>query len=91
MTEKAKRPRGRPPKGHGAMGADLSDVRVEADAIEAYELVRTLEDQAARADWIRRALDAEAARVLRRHVRETGERDGRAAELLTLTTRRLRG
>ena len=72
------------------MGDVLPGVRVGGDALEAYEFVCELEKEAARADWIRRTLDAEAARVLRRHVRQTGEREGRAAELLATTVRRLR-
>ena len=71
------------------MGGTLAGVRVDDDALETYELVRTIADEEARADWVRRTLDAEAARVLRRHVKEHG-REGRAAELLAATMRRLR-
>jgi len=73
------------------MTRSLGDVRITGEAGDAYGLVADLTDNDARADWIRRTLDREAARVLRRHVKENGlPADSRAAELLHAATKRIK-
>lgn len=91
MTQ-PKRGRGRPAKGaSGAMSTSLASVRVDDEHLEAYSMAAQIAGNADRADWIRQTLDREAARVLRRHVKENGlPADSRAAELLHAATKRIK-